>query len=301
MSSRTLILGATGLLGSILLEKLRSVSETFGTHFNFPNEYDKSLIHLDATNLSQLRSLVNDIGPSRIINCVGLASVENCEKRPEASWKLNVEIPLSLAKLVKETDIQLVHISTDHFASKNSRPRKESDSVYPVNQYGFSKIYADHMILKLNPRVQVLRTNFFGRSMRDAKSLLDFAVKELTSKDTVKGFQDVWFTPVGALEIGKFLLDERSNSTWGMLNFASANVITKYEFIVMVATYLGYRQSKVEPSSISNSDLLVKRPNYLALNSSRLTNEIGFQIPSIYDMIGSELQFHEATYMKTNG
>jgi dTDP-4-dehydrorhamnose reductase len=153
-----------------------------------------------------------------------------------------------------------------------------------------SKIEAEKLVKRYNPNALILRTNFFGHSVGKSRSLLNFALEALNSKEKLVGFSDVYFSPVGATQIARFLLDARSKKVSGVLNFASKEVITKFEFLRMVARYCGVDQSAVIPASILDSGLRVKRPNYLALDSTRLNSDLGYPIPTLETMLEVEME-----------
>lgn len=291
MESRTLVIGATGLLGSIIFRKFQSISQVSGTYYRSIGTSDSNLHYLDASDFSQLSSLIKEISPSTIINCMGLTSVEICEMRPEASWKLNAEIPIRLAQICSFMGIRLVHISTDHYASKKVQSRTESDSVVPINQYGYSKLQAERYIINYNPNALILRTNFFGCSLNGKNSLLNFALRALDSQEEVVGFADVLFSPVGASEIANFLLDKKSTAVKGVLNFASREVISKYDFLTLVSKIQGRSYRHVSRGSIFNSELTVVRPNFLALDSTRLLSEVGYVLPPLETMLRNEMKY----------
>jgi dTDP-4-dehydrorhamnose reductase len=291
MKDRTLIIGATGLLGSIIYKRFQSSNQVFGTYFKSIEIGDRNLHYLDARDLSQVSGLIRDISPSVIINCMGLTSVELCEMRPEASWKLNAEIPMHLAQISSSIGARLVHISTDHFASKIDKPRTESDSVIPINQYGYSKLHAERFILQYASNALILRTNFFGYARGEGKSLLNFALKALDSKKEIIGFTDVFFSPVGASEIANFLLDQSSIGITGILNFASREVASKFDFLTLISRIQGYSDRHISRGSIVNSELTAQRPNYLALDSTRLLSDIGYDLPSLETMLRTEMNY----------
>jgi dTDP-4-dehydrorhamnose reductase len=286
---RYLILGASGLLGSRVFENLKDGFETFGTFHNAVTVQTEYMQRLDLTNLDEVKSLVERIKPSHVVNCAGLTNVEKCELLPEASWKLNTEIPFRLAKLTSELDIRFIHISTDHFASIKNSPRGESDLLYGINQYGFTKIMAEKLILRENPKSLILRTNFFGTSDLKRESLLGFAIESIQSGKLIYGFDDVIFSPVGMGQICQFLKSSQISNAIGVLNFASDVHLSKYEFMVLVAKVMGVPKAKIVRSSIETSNLTAKRPNYLALDSQRLNQELHFALPGIEEMIHLEI------------
>jgi len=287
-----LIFGASGLLGSRVFSSFSSTFETYGTFFKSSIASTPKVLELDVTNKFKVRQLVIDLKPSRIINCLGLTNVEDCEKRPEASWKLNAEIPIFLSRLSMEVSADFVQISTDHFHSELTIPRSESTIMTGINHYGFTKLSADKTILQENPAALILRTNFFGYSSKVDKSILNFAINAFNLDQQINGFEDVIFSPVGVSEIAKFLSSEHSKEIYGLLNFVTDNPISKYDFLKLVGHIMGYSGANVERSSITSSGLTVRRPNYLALSPARLFNDLGYPIPSLRAMLENEIQRH---------
>jgi dTDP-4-dehydrorhamnose reductase len=293
MENITLIIGASGLLGSAIYRKFKASRQVYGTFFKSQISNDKNLIRLDATDATKLLTLIRDLSPSTVINCMGLTSVELCEASPELCSQLNTEIPMRLSQLSNSVNFRLIHISTDHFASAENRPRTESEPVFPINTYGYSKLLAENLILDNNPNALILRTNFFGHSRTGGRSLLDFALEGLISKSQLTGFADVLFSPVGVGKIAEFLLDERSISTQGILNFSSNEVISKFDFLTQIARIQKIDEKRVVRGLIRESDLTVARPNYLALEPSKLLYEVGFVMPSVEQMLIEEIKSHD--------
>jgi len=287
-----LIFGASGLLGSRVFSSFSNTFETYGTFFKSSITPTTEMLELDATDEFQVRQLVINLKPSRIINCLGLTNVEDCEKRPEASWKLNAEIPIFLSRLSMEISADFVHISTDHFHSELKKPRSESTIMTAINHYGFTKLSADNTILRENPTALILRTNFFGYSDKEDKSILNFAMNAFDLNQQVNGFEDVIFSPVGISEIAMFLSSEHSKEICGLLNFVTDNPISKYDFLKLVGRIMGYSGANIERSSITSSDLTVRRPNYLALSPTRLIDDLGYKIPSLGEMLEDEIESH---------
>lgn len=288
-SESTLVLGASGLLGTSVFNAFKLCAPTVGTYFKSKPVNVNDYIQIDLSNSNSVEKLIDDLSPAHIVNCFGLTDVEDCEQRPEASWKMNTVIPSFVANLAFEKNIRFTHISTDHFHSKNSVPRTENDILIPINQYGFSKYNAEKFILQTNPVATVLRTNFFGHSPKPGKSILDFAVSNLQRRNKIIGFDDVYFSPVGIEEISKFLTSPISKTAHGIVHFAALESISKFDFLVTVADLIGAPKNLISRGLIRESSLKVKRPNYLGLDSSFLRHQLGYKMPNLVDMLRNEL------------
>jgi len=286
---RYLVFGASGFLGSRIFEFLSDGYDTFGTFHNSTMTQTGKMRKVNLSKEIELREIIEKINPNFIINCSGLTNIEKCELLPEASWKLNSEVPFRLAKLASDLDIRFIHISTDHFGSPQNTPRSEIDISYGINQYGFTKIMGEKLVLLENPKSLILRTNFFGNSIGKNESLLNFAMSRIRKGIQIDGFDDVIFSPVGIGQICKFLTSHNIANATGILNFASDKPISKYDFMILVAKAMGRPKADIARSSIESSNLTVKRPNYLALNPSRLFQELDFSLPGIEEMIDKEI------------
>jgi len=286
---RYLVFGASGLLGARIFDDLSINFETFGTFHSSVKAQSSYMRKIDLAKREQMQNIIEEIRPTHIINCIGLTNVEKCERLPEASWKLNSEIPFRLARISFAYDIKFIQISTDHFSSLVDSPRSELDFVFGINQYGFSKLLAESLILSENPKSLILRTNFFGTSKNREGSLLDFAIEKIRNGSLIDGFDDVIFSPVGIGEICRFLKSQKCSDASGVLNFASGKPISKYDFMIRVAIAMGNPDAQIVRSSIDSSSLTVKRPNYLALHPGRLSSEFSVILPGIDEMLRSEI------------
>jgi dTDP-4-dehydrorhamnose reductase len=140
-----------------------------------------------------------------------------------------------------------------------------------------------------NSNALILRTNFFGISRKVDKSILNFAINAFNGNKPFDGFSDVFFTPVGISDIARFLLSDQSLLVTGLLNFASSEAISKYEFLKLIAQITGHSTDLVKESSIKDSQLTVPRPSYLALSPNRLVNDVRYLIPSLREMLENEI------------
>lgn len=286
---RLLIVGVSGLLGKTLASSLNGEFEIFGTYFrNQPKEFPNN-IQLDATKDEELERLLNVVEPNIVLNCSGLTSVDECERRPEASWLLNCYIPAKISQLLSNTKTKFVQISTDHFESGDFSPRSELEKVWHVNQYGYSKLLAEEEVLIQSANNLVVRTNFFGLGKKNGNSLLDFAFNSLTSGKSVRGFADVEFSPVGVTFLSSVLATLLRENCSGILNVSSQEVINKYDFLLLVADILRIQSDFVSKGSSKDLNEFVLRPNYLALDPRKLIREHGVEIPSIEEMIRVEM------------
>ena len=93
---KVLILGTSGFLGSYLRDKLKKKLKVFNTGIKKRN--------IDLTNYKNIEQKIITVKPNLIINCSGLANIEDCEKNIIKSKKINVDI-LDYIFLIKKNII----------------------------------------------------------------------------------------------------------------------------------------------------------------------------------------------------
>ena len=285
---RVLILGSSGLLGAGISRILNSNFDVVGTHLNNSGYSVKKSLRLDVSSPEVFESMVKEVSPDYVINCIGATSVDECERLPEKAMLLNAVFPHRIAKSSKLFGFRYIHVSTDHYGTLSHETRSESMNPILLNQYGYSKYIGERLVLNENPESLILRTNFFGISASGNHSILDFAVKSLAKSISIFGYEDVWFTPLGVTQVGKFLAANLDRQLTGILNLSGNESITKLTFLREVALGLGLDPNLVVAAKSSGLSSRVTRPSNLSLDNSRLRS-LGIQLPSLKDMIQEEL------------
>lgn len=287
---KALIIGSTGLLGSRLSRVLSNQYELTCTHHKISPLPGFNSINVSLTSSPELEKLLSSNNFHLVINCAGLTNVEACESRPEAAWQLNATLPYHLAILSQKYNFRLIHISTDHFFSEHRSPRSETEFMIPVNQYGYSKLAGEKFVLNFNDSATVIRTNFFGLSTLGSHSLLDFLFSKLSSNENITGFEDVHFSPLGVSTLAFLISEIAKREIPGLINVAGSETVSKFEFACLVASALGSAKTLVHSGSVTSLGGTVARPNYLALESTRLADTLKISVPSIKSMIEVELK-----------
>jgi dTDP-4-dehydrorhamnose reductase len=75
----------------------------------------------------------------------------------------------------------------------------------------------------------------------------------------------------------------------GLVQIASNEVVSKYEFHEMVLKELGFSTISHNSISVDKKNLIARRPKFMALDNALLTKVTGIRAPNLYDMIGEEI------------
>lgn len=150
-TSRTLILGAKGMLGGALRDLDPRATA-----------WDRE--DVDLLDIAAFEGKLRALAPSRIINCSAFNDVDGAEDRPEAAFALNAGFPGHLAALAAHLRVPLIHYSTNYVFDGASGEYTEQDEPNPLSVYAASKREGEIRVLAAGAGAYVIRTAvLFGK------------------------------------------------------------------------------------------------------------------------------------------
>ncbi len=151
--TRTLLIGATGQLGSELARLLAGPSLVAVSHDE-----------LEITDAAAVDALLATARPDVVVNTSAFHAVDRCEDEPARAFAVNALAVRHLARRAAEHGSLLVHFSTDYvFAGDASRPYREDDTPAPRSAYATSKLAGECFVRARAPRHLVVRSaGLFG-------------------------------------------------------------------------------------------------------------------------------------------
>ena len=121
--------------------------------------------------------------------------------------------------------------------------------------------------------------NFVGWNLR-GKSLFNFFYSSVRSGKKVKGFHDIYFTPMYARDTVKIISKLSSAKQTGLFHIVGNERISKFEFGQQVARAMEEDPNLVERSSFLDSSIAKTRTADLSLSNVKI-KDLGMQIPTI--------------------
>lgn len=221
---RILVTGAGGQLGLTLQELAPNYPEL---SFDF-----KTSDKLDITDKAMLADIFRDDQYQYCINCAAHTDVEEAEKNPDKAYEVNAEAVKNLAKLCKETDVVLIHISTDYvFDGEKGSPYHPDDEPNPINEYGKSKLKGERHIQKLLNRFYIVRTSWLY-SKKYGNNFYRTILEKAKKGETLKVTDAQTGCPTNTVTLSRFLLEEliKKEPPFGIYHFTDGRVMTWYDF-----------------------------------------------------------------------
>ena len=255
--------------------------------------------YLDITDIESIRQFVIDNDIDAIVNCAAWTNVDAAEdpEKYELVDKLNAKAPANLAKVMKDVDGLLVHISTDYVfgAEPYNTPCKEDQVGTPTGVYGSTKLQGEKNIIATGCNYVIIRTAWlyseFGKNF--CKTMMNLTA----TKNELKVVYDQVGTPTYALDLAKAItvvladyseyviktvcqrVGKSSYDKSGIYHYSNGGVCSWFDFTKMIAEYNGTTSCNVQPCYSSEFPSPVIRPSYSVLDKNKIKTVFGVEVP----------------------
>lgn len=227
MKPKVLVIGANGMLGSVVTKYLQSTG-------------NYNVVPLTSKNFDILRTPVealevefeDDSASYYIVNCAGIIKPRLEWYEVEDVFKINSLFPVRLAQFARrigmktEKWVDVFHISTDCVFTGKKGNYEDDDIPDSTDLYGMSKSLGECA----DANSMVIRTSIIGEEINNQYSLLEWA-KANAGKE-VSGWTDHMWSGVTTLQLAKFIETniEDSSCDEGIWHYASSPV-NKWELL----------------------------------------------------------------------
>lgn len=162
-----LVTGGSGLLGSELRRLL-------------PDAFYPTRNEFDVTKREQMDEYVGGKNLTTIFHGAAFTSPPKVDENPEEAISSNIVGTSNVASLCIKYGMRLIYVSTDYVFPGDKGNYRESDAVYPVNKYAWSKLGGECAVRMCDNAV-IIRTSFGPAEFPYKKAFVD----QWTSRETV--------------------------------------------------------------------------------------------------------------------
>ena len=279
-TKKILVLGASGMLGHMLIRVLSSRHQVVGTTSSI---YDKEsplarilsqdnwVDQVDVRNLFTVEEAIRATNPDVIINCVGLIKQKMGTTNSIEAIQLNSLFPHQLAEICLKSNIRMIHFSTDCVFQGIPGIKRVFDTPNATDLYGLSKLLGEVN----TPTSITLRTSIVGRQLFGSESLFEWAISQRGT--TVKGYKNAIYTGLTTGQLSQIIIKliQDFPELSGIHQLAS-KPISKFELISKLNDHLKLNL-RIEPETDFHCDRTLDGTEF-----SELTN---IDIPSWDDML----------------
>lgn len=283
MTSKILIIGGSGLVGSTLAEY---AMQKYRLHLT-TNEHNPSIVNVPTTKVDLLKNskivmdLIRDFKPENVIHTAAFSSVDFCETHPELATTLHVDITNDIAKVCSSIGSRLTYFSTDAvFDGKLNRKYKEEDAPNPISHYGKTKLQAEKIILENSDKNIILRTTvIYGKHSRSR--FTNWVLDLLKRHEIVEAYTDQHNTPTLVNDLAEIILRVIELEKGGLYHATGRTCLSRYEFALLLADKFGMDNQLIKAVTSSQKKQDAPRPVNGCLDSGKLEGFAKYQFHDI--------------------
>lgn len=267
-----LVTGATGLLGSALLQELEERGHN---------------VDAMSADVRDARALKNIAAQGQaydwIIHAAAVTNVDQCEEDRQVCYDTNVLGTKNVRDAASAMKARLLYISTVSVFSGETGNYKESDLPYPKNYYNLSKLLGEQLVLEY-ALGSVLRANIIGAHPKGSrgKNFFEWLVDSVKANRDIRLFNDVMVNPLSNITLAELIGHSiEINSKERILHMGSSTRLSKADIGRLVIKYFKDYFGKADCVSIDSVPGNAARPKQMWLNTDYAQNKLGLIMPPL--------------------
>ena len=292
---RILLVGASGQVGSALLEPLRQLGTVVATTrpgATPPSDraHRAATVALDLNDAGAIRDVVRRVSPDLIVNAAAYTAVDRAESEPAIAAAINATAPAVLAEQAERCGAAMVHFCTDYvYDGRGGRPWREGDVPDPQSVYGKTKLAGTQAVLQTAAAAIVLRVSWVYDHC--GQNFLNTMLRLGAERDALRVVDDQHGAPTSARQIASAVVqmlqqlpsgDYRSalSRHGGLYHFAAAGETTWCRYAqralaLAAGRGLPIRCQRIQPIGTADYPTPAARPANSRLDSSKLRDTFG--------------------------
>lgn len=287
------ITGATGLLGSAIVQKI----DTYAGWSAFALDR-KTLQNDPAPHLREMKEKHN---LDCVIHCAANTNVDACEKEPHISLKDNFKFSRDIARACAAIGVKFVYISsTGVYGADSAAPYRENDPPCPTTVHHKHKLLAEHAAQETDAKALVIRTGWlFGGDVANPKNFVANRLREIFGcSGEMKSDVSQIGNPTFVDDLADHVLTLITLGESGVFNCVSPEPASRFEYVQQIVKASGRDVHLVPVNGRQFKRVAKTSPNESAYNqrlsSKGLDNmppwkqRLAEYVPSILDRVKHE-------------
>jgi len=269
---RLLVTGASGLLGSKIVELAREDYEIIPLHNTKP--LHPNSLRLDITDQNQVFSLFSKLEPDIVIHTASETNVDKCETQKEHAWKINVEGTRNIAEVCK-AGAKLIYISTDYVFDGRKGNYTEDDTPNPINYYAVTKLEGEKRVVQNCKNFAILRTSVLYGWHPFKQNFATWVITQLEQNKEITVVEDHYNTPTLADNLAEMAIEAIQKDLQGVYHACGSERIGRYEFARQIARAFDLNQNLIRPTRMEQlTAWIAKRPRDSSLNTNKIRSQL---------------------------
>jgi dTDP-4-dehydrorhamnose reductase len=283
-----LILGVDSLIGQCFVENYNDF-KIFGTYHYTPVKASNiETFSLDLKFSNRIISTIDELKPDIIVNAAGRTNIDYCETNPIDAYLINELATKNIVLAAEKNGSFLVQISSDLvFDGFVRKSYGEEDETNPISVLGKTKLNAENIIKSSLNNYLIIRAGpIFGWNyLTKKRNYVTWILENLKANKEISLVTDQYsnytlndFVCNSALKLYK-------SGITGIFNIAAKDCISQYELGLKIAEIFDLNEQLIKMTTSKKVRVIGHLPKYACLDTSKLKNAIGSDIPDAKSML----------------
>lgn len=255
---KVLVLGIDGMIGHKIAQSIQNNYELIGTSRKDIKNQDIGLNQGKIVKYDflkhNLESLLKNVSPSVIINCVGITPRRGINESIKNFELLNSKLPHFIDNWTKLNKSKLIHFSTDCVYSGDKGNYYEDSDTDAKDTYGITKAKGE---INNNDSL-TLRSSMIGRELFNFTELFEWLYS--MREKSVEGYSQVIYSGITTVRMGKIINKILKNNLTlsGIFNISSTP-ISKHELLQKLSNAFDLNVDINENKNIKSNKVLISK------------------------------------------
>jgi len=259
MTTRILVTGSHGMLGTDLMELLKSDSAVRAA--------GADIGEVDITDAVSVEECLELEQPDIVVNCAAYTNVDGSESQEGTARAVNALGPELLARACEARKIRLVHVSTDYvFDGRKTAPYLPDDEPCPLGVYGRSKLAGERAVAVNCSNHLIVRTAWLYGA--HGPNFVTTVLRLARERDCLRVVSDQVGSPTFAKDLARLLRALALTDAVGITHATNTGSCAWYEFALEIVGLAGL-DTPVQPISTAQYPTPARRPANSVLDCSR--------------------------------
>jgi dTDP-4-dehydrorhamnose reductase len=282
--SKVAIIGGSGLLGQYLVEEAVSRGhEVVSTYHGGKACPGARAMSLDITDQNAVESLIQTESPDRVFLSAAMTDVDDCERKPQKAFSINVEGTMNVAAVCKQSGAPLLYVSTDYvFNGLKGTKYYEFETPDPLSIYSKTKLEGERVTVDSSKRNVVCRVAvLYGWNRLSPKeNFATWVIRSARAGKELSLFEDQFVTATYAPHCAKVLCEVSERGLKGVFHASGPDCLSRYQMGTIIADVFDLDGSLLKPSKMADAKFMAQRAENSCLNTENIEAQLDMSMMS---------------------
>ena len=278
---KTAIIGASGFLGSYLINNYRSqYPDCIGTSYS---NHSPKLFSFDIRNPNIKHLNLERTGHKAVIIASYISKIFYCESKSNIAREVNIDGVLQLIKNLSKTSLKIIFLSSDYVFDGLKGKFIDSHPTVPSTVYGKHKKIIEDEIKNLTNNFLVLRLSKVYGIKKGDETLLDEGANLLSQNKQILAASNQYFCPIFVDDLVQAIKKIQEKNLKGYINVSAPETWSRFEMFTQLAQFMNRDTKLVKKIKLHDLPEMKGKPLNTSMICERLNQETESNFISLKD------------------